>query len=109
MRQTRPYRELKAELLERVGPHATLFPSSSLSASFRLVEAGIGVAALPRSLASAFADRGTITEFDPGWVPQPLRFTASYLAAPSSQLIEKAAELALVSARDHAGITNSDS
>ena len=50
-RNTRPYRELKALLLERVGPSAALFPSSSLSACLRLVEAGLGVAALPEALA----------------------------------------------------------
>ena len=103
MRHTRPYRELRAKLLDHVGPQATLFPSSSLSASFRLVEAGIGVAALPRSLAGAFLERGTIREFDPGWVPDPLRFTASYMADPASQLVEKACEIALDVARAHAG------
>lgn len=44
-RHTRPYRELKALLMERVGPNVSIFPSSSLSACFRLVEAGLGVAA----------------------------------------------------------------
>ncbi|WP_295806499.1 LysR family transcriptional regulator [uncultured Nitratireductor sp.] len=94
-RNTRPFRELKATLLERIGPDVSLFPSSSLSACFRLVEAGLGVAALPRRMGQGIVDAGQITEFDPGWVPSPLKFTASYIAEPRSHLVETAARLAL--------------
>lgn len=107
-RQTRPYRELKTLLLEKVGPGMRLFPSSSLLAGFRLVEAGIGVAVLPRALGSAFVERGTIREFDPGWVPGALKFTASYLADPKSHMVEIAAETALEAAKDFQAIKNSD-
>lgn len=93
-RATRPYRELRAELLERVGPKVSIFPSSSLSACFRLVEADLGVAALPRALGAAYVAKGTVCEFDPGWVPAPLRFTASYLAAPENHLTVTAAAMA---------------
>jgi len=102
-RNTRPYRELKALLCEKVGPGVTLFPSSSLSACFRLVEAGIGVAALPRALGKPHVDAGGICEFDPGWVPNPLRFTASYLGEPKSHLIETAARIAREVADDFDG------
>lgn len=101
-RQTRPYRELKALLLDAVGPGVRLFPSTSLSACFRLVEAGIGVAALPRALGREYVERGTIVEFDPGWVPNPLEFTASYLGEPRSHMLEIAAQTALDVARAHA-------
>lgn len=101
-RQTRPYRDLRTLLQEHVGPGIALFPSSSLSACFRLVEADLGVAALPRALGREFVARGTIREFDPGWVPPPLRFTASYLAEPPSPLIETAARLAREAAEAYA-------
>lgn len=93
-RNTRPFRELRDMLFERVGPDVAIFPSSSLSACFRLVEADLGVAALPRALGQPYVDRGTIREFDPGWRPQPLRFTASYRGAPKSHIAETAAQLA---------------
>lgn len=93
-RNTRPHRELKAELFERVGPGVTLFPSSSLSAGFRLVEAGLGVAALPRALGAGYVANGRIAEFDPGWHPQPLRFSASYMGEPRSQIVTTAAQTA---------------
>ncbi len=93
-RNTRPYREVKELLFERVGPTVSLIPSSSLSACFRLVEADMGVAALPRALGQEYVDAGRIREFDPGWVPGPLQFTASYLREPKSHLTETAAELA---------------
>jgi DNA-binding transcriptional LysR family regulator len=93
-RNTRPYRELKAMLFERVGPGVVMFPSFSLSACFRLVEAGIGVAALPKALGRPYVDSGRIREFDPGWTLSPLRFTASYLGDPKSHMIETAAKMA---------------
>lgn len=94
-RNTRPYRELQSELLRRAGPGVSLFPSSSLSACFRLVEAGLGVAALPRALGQVYVDNGRIAEFDPGWHPAPLRFTASYMGEPKSHMIATAADTAL--------------
>ncbi|OED50901.1 LysR family transcriptional regulator [Rhodobacteraceae bacterium (ex Bugula neritina AB1)] len=106
-RNTRPYRELKEMLLERAGPGVSLFPSSSLSACFRLVEANLGVAVLPKSLGQAFAAEGRIREFDPGWVPNPLQFSASYMGEPKSHLIETAAKTAFEVAVDHMNDKNS--
>ncbi|SEL18482.1 DNA-binding transcriptional regulator, LysR family [Roseovarius azorensis] len=100
-RNTRPYRELKSELFRRVGPGIALFPSSSLSACFRLVEAGLGVAALPRALGAAYVESGRIAEFDPGWHPEPLRFSASYMGEPRSHMIITAAQTALRVALEH--------
>ena len=93
-RHTRPYRELKTLLFERIGPDVAIFPSSSLSASFRLVEAGLGVAALPRALGEKMVLDGKIREFDPGWKPGDLQFSASYLGDPRSHIVEAAAKLA---------------
>jgi len=93
-RNTRPHRELKRALFERVGPGAQMFSSSSLSACFRLVEAGLGVAALPRILGRDLVARGRLRLFDPGWVTAPLQFTASYLGDPKSHVVETAAQLA---------------
>jgi len=94
-RNTRPYRELKEMLFERVGPDVSIFTSSSLSACFRLIEADLGVAVLPRALGQEYVAAERIAEFDPGWVPAPLQFTASYLGEPKSHLIETAAKMAL--------------
>ncbi|WP_226779980.1 LysR family transcriptional regulator [Oceaniglobus trochenteri] len=102
-RNTRPHRELKAALFERVGPGVQLFSSSSLSACFRLVEAGLGVAALPSALGHPMVARGTLRRFEPGWTPQPLQFTASYLGDPKSHVVSTAAQMALRTARDWQG------
>ena len=102
-RNTRPYRELKALLFERVGPGVAVFPSSSLSACFRLVEAQLGVAALPRALGEAHVRAGAVREFDAGWIPEPLRFTASYLGEPRNHVAEASAQLALEAALAFAG------
>lgn len=94
-RNTRPFREIKEMLFERVGPDVSLFPSSSLSACFRLVEADLGIAVLPKALGQDYVDAGKIRTFDPGWVPAPLKFTASYLGESKSHLFQTAAQTAL--------------
>jgi len=93
-RGTRPFRLLRESLLERYGPDASLFPSSSLSACFRLVASGLGVGALPGALANDYLSAGTIERFDPGWRPQPLDFTASYKASSSGTVGAAAAAIA---------------
>ena len=93
-RDTRPFRLLKETLLERYGPGVVLFPSSSLSACFRLVAAGLGVGALPKALAVPYLARGEIECFDLGWTPEALEFTASYVAGPDAALGRSAAEIA---------------
>jgi len=99
-RNTRPHRELKRALFERAGPSVQIFSSSSLSACFRLVEAGLGVAALPQILGRDLVARGALRTFDPGWLPSPLQFTASYLGDPKSHVVEIAGQLALATAQD---------
>lgn len=98
-RNTRPYRELRAALFERFGPEVSMFPSSSLSSCFRMVEAGLAVGALPISLGAGLEREGKLIRFDPGWTPKPLNFSASYLGEPRSHLIETAAKMADAIAR----------
>ncbi len=93
-RQTRPYRELMSDLSRRVGPKLRVFASASLSASLKMIAAGIAVGPYPRAMADEFLASGQIVEFDPGFRPQPLSFTASYLSEPRSFLSENSAEMA---------------
>ena len=92
--KTRPYRELMSALSVRVGPQARVFTSASLSASLKMIAAGIAVGPYPRALAEDYLAKGQIVEFDPGIALQPLQFTASYLAEPRSFLVETSAEMA---------------
>lgn len=92
--KTRPYRELSSELARRVGPKSRVFSSASLSASLKMIAAGIAVGPYPRVLAMPHLRAGEVEEFDPGFVPSALTFTASYLAEPRSFLVESSAEIA---------------
>lgn len=92
--QTRPYRELMSDLTRKVGPKVRVFASASLSASLKMIAAGIAVGPYPRALANELLEAGQIVEFDPGILPQPLQFTASYLSQPRSFLVETSAEIA---------------
>ncbi len=93
-RNTRPFRDLRAKLLERYGTDARLFPSSSLSACIKMVASGLGVGAFPVHLVREAIERGELVEFDPGWRPDTLRFTASFVGEPKSVLAENAASMA---------------
>lgn len=92
--KTRPYRELMAELSRRIGPKARVFASASLSASLKMIAAGVAVGPYPRALAADFLAAGQIVEFDPKFPMQPLEFTASYLSEPRSFLAETSALIA---------------
>lgn len=92
--KTRPYRELMSELSRRVGPKLRVYASASLSASLKMIAAGIAVGPYPRALANDFLETGQIMEFDPGFRPTPLAFTASYLSEPRSFLVETSAQIA---------------
>ncbi len=92
--QTRPYRELTSELARRIGPKTRVFSSASLSASLKMIAAGIAVGPHPRVLAVPHLEAQEVEEFNPGFVPPPLEFTASYLAEPRSFLVETSAEIA---------------
>ncbi len=92
--QTRPYRELTSELARRVGPKSRVFSSASLSASLKIIASGIAVGPYPRVLAVGHLEANEVEEFDPGFVPPALKFTASYLAEPHSFLVENSAEIA---------------
>lgn len=92
--QTRPYRELMSELSRSVGPSVRVFSSASLSASLKMIAAGIAVGPYPRALALDLLASGQIVEFDAGIRPQPLEFTASYLSEPRSFLVETSADIA---------------
>ncbi|MEM9584539.1 MAG: LysR family transcriptional regulator [Pseudomonadota bacterium] len=92
--RTRPYRELMAELTRRIGPNVRVYSSASLSASLQMIAAGIAVGPYPRTLAASLISSGQIEEFDPGFQPNPLEFTASFLGEPRSILAERGAEIA---------------
>lgn len=92
--QTRPYRELMSELSHKVGPKVRVFASASLSASLKMIAAGVAVGPYPRALANDDLEAGRIVEFHPGILPQPLKFTASYLSEPRSFLVENSAAIA---------------
>jgi DNA-binding transcriptional LysR family regulator len=92
--RTRPHRELTSALAQRVGPKMRVFTSASISASLRMIAAGIAVGPYPKVLAAPFLAAGEVVEFDPDLPLSPLEFTASYLAEPRSMLIETSAEMA---------------
>lgn len=87
--RTRPYRELMSELSRKIGPKLRVYASASLSASLKMIAAEIAAGPYPRTLANDFLETGQFVEFDPGFRPQPLSFTASHLSERRSFSVEK--------------------
>ncbi|RVU86092.1 LysR family transcriptional regulator [Leucothrix sargassi] len=99
-RTSRPYRELNNELHTRYGSKAKIFPTNSLSAGFDMVATGIGVGLMPEILGERLVKQGRVANFDPGWLPLELEFTASYIAESKGTLPEQAAKIAQQAARE---------
>jgi DNA-binding transcriptional LysR family regulator len=98
-RNSRPYLELRREMTNRYGNDFKIFSSISVTAGLELVASGMGVGIFPRQLGMNLVAEGRIVEFDPGWVLDPLIFTASHLGDPRSELCAQAAALAVKVAR----------
>lgn len=98
-RNSRPYLELRREMTNRYGNDFKIFSSISVTAGLELVASGMGVGIFPRQLGMNLVAEGRIIEFDPGWVLDPLIFTASHLGDPRSELCAQAAALAVKVAR----------
>ena len=93
-RLSRPYHDLVSEIMHRYGSVGQIFPSNSLSTSFEMIASGIGIGALPTQLAQRFINDKRIKKFEPGWIPNDIDFTASYLNDPRSEITHKIAILA---------------
>ena len=99
-RSTRPHRELKAQVLECFGPGVPFFPSTSLSAGFRMVAMGLGIGALPLIPAEPYLSAGQIKRLELDIKPSPLDFSASFVSGPEAAFTRQAAELARETAED---------
>lgn len=93
-RTTRPHRELKEQVLERYGPGVAFFPSTSLSAGFRMVAMGLGIGALPLIPAEPYLATGEIERVDLEFLPSPLEFTASFVSGSDAAFSRQAAGIA---------------
>jgi len=93
-RLSKPYQELMSALMLRYHEIGQVFPSTSLSTSFEMIASGIGVGVLPIQLAQRFIETNRLISFDPGWTPDDLIFTASYLNDPKDPIVYQVAKLA---------------
>ncbi|MGR2769143.1 LysR family transcriptional regulator [Photobacterium ganghwense] len=98
-RNTAPYHEISRHFKQDEGLAVRFYSASSLSASVRLVEKGVGIASLPKEVICDQLASGHLVLLDADWQPSPLRFTVSYINAPASLLIEQAVNL-VIQARD---------
>jgi DNA-binding transcriptional LysR family regulator len=89
-RKSRPFQEIHAHLTRLHGSGVRVFPSSALSTGFELVGAGIGAGAFPTRALLKRMESVQVARFDPGWAPNPIALSASYLREHEGTLIEQA-------------------
>ncbi|MBU2960296.1 LysR family transcriptional regulator [Citreicella sp. C3M06] len=100
-RNSRPYRDLRRQMIDRYGHSTQLFPTSSIHAGLEMVATGIGVGLFPHQFAEQFVKQGRIAPFDPGWKLDDLGFTASFLGDPRNELCARAANIAVACATNY--------
>lgn len=93
-RHTRPHSELK-HMLRKAGVTAPrLFANSSLSSIIRMTLDGLGIAAIPKEVASEHLESGRLRLLSHVETLPVLSFTASFIARPDMPLSEVVAKLA---------------
>ena len=80
--------------MERYGHGVTFFPSTSLSAGYRMVAMGLGIGALPLIPAAPYVAAREIVPAQFDVQPAPLEFSASFVAGVDGVFNRQAAELA---------------
>ena len=100
-RQSEPYIAIRS-LVDPMHHSTRVHSSSSLSTIIRMTVDGIGVSALPREILKQELKGGLLRPFEvAGQVPD-LEFTAAYHANSGIKVIDAIAELAILSAQEHA-------
>lgn len=99
-RRTRPTVSLLRSLHAAGLRGARLIASSSLATNMRLVESGVGVAALPAFMVREPVARGTLRAIAvaPDAVVEPLAFTVTHPTSRTSALVDRVAACALACA-----------
>ena len=93
-RHASAYQELQTWFRTRRDLTPRFVSSNSLSASLHMAADGMGVAVVPRAMASRELTSGELFEFDPGWVPEDLHFFARFHPGKSARFVQRAAQLA---------------
>lgn len=93
-RNTVPYHEINRHFTDQKVHPVRFYSASSLSASVRLAESGVGVATLPKEVIKEQLKEGRLSIIEANWTPKPLTFTVSYMTTPNNLLIEETVKLA---------------
>ncbi len=99
-RDTILYQQVAAHFAALGGSAVRLVPSSNLATGLQMAMDGRGVTVVPKAMARAALDAGTLVQVPYAWVPEPLRFFARYDAERTQAAVAQAADLA-VEIADH--------
>lgn len=105
-RQSEPYVAIRS-LVDPMNHSSRVHSSSSLSTIIRMTVDGLGVSALPSEIISQELSNGSLRRFDVDANVPDLAFNAAYHAAPGASVVHSIAELAVLSAKEHACSLNS--
>lgn len=92
-RNTTPYQEVERYFTKHNNQPTRFYSASSLSASIRLAESGVGIAMLPKEVIAYALNNKTLKIIDADWTPNPLQFSVAYLDTPINLMTIEAAKL----------------
>lgn len=99
-RNTRPFDECTAYFRKIPQLAARIVPSGNLAAALQMTIDGLGIATLPAPMIRDALAAGDIIEVHPTWAPSDLPFYACYDKAWHSSVLERAAALAKICAKE---------
>lgn len=100
-RDTRHFVEISAHFRELWDNPVRIVPSSSILMCLQMAIDGLGIAALPVTVAERALAAGELVRIPYDWQPSALTFTASFAHTPASFLLKQAAEIAVTHATTH--------
>lgn len=99
-RDTIPHKQLATFFSSSTSVAARLVPSSNLATCLHMVLDGMGIATLPRVMASREIEAGELVTIRSDWTPEPMPFFARYDRRSSPKFVERAASIASEVAKD---------
>ncbi len=100
-RNTTPYHEVERYFTKHNNQPTRFYSASSLSASIRLAESGVGIAMLPKEVINDALNNKTLKIIKTDWIPSPLQFSVAYLDTPINLMTIEAAKLTFEAAEQY--------
>ncbi|MUK42410.1 LysR family transcriptional regulator [Aliivibrio fischeri] len=103
-RNTSPYYEIERYFNTHNNQATRFYSASSLSASIRLAESGIGIAILPKEVIHSSLQNNTLEIIEADWSPSPLQFSVAYIDTPVNLMTMESVKLTFEAVKQYKNV-----